>query len=449
MDLTKEIQKRSDELLDELIAFCRIPSISSNKEGIDDAVKFIDTAAKQRGIVPEHLESPANPMVYFHHQGSGKSPKTLLYYCHYDVVPVGDRSLWSSEPFGGAVIDGKVYCRGVSDHKGSMLARLQAIGIVQELLGELPVSVKMIAEGEEELGSPYLEQVVEQNLDKIEADACFYSGWYRNEFDQVRVNGGSRGSVSVELSCEVAEKDLHGAFATLVPDPAIRLAAAVGTIVDSHMTCKLPGFYDSLSSITPSDRAALNRIPFEWETFKRELGIHKTVDLEDKMQILERHVFYPTVGIAEFAKSGKRGVVPAWARVDMSFRLAPGMDPRALVPTIEQHLAANGISGVKVRASGRMGMPSRIPVDHWLLKAVVQSGRRVFGYDPVVYPVSSGSGPRYIFNHKGIPTIANIGPGYAGSNDHAPNENVRVADYLKCVEHETDILMHGLSSEDS
>lgn len=443
-ELRAEVAKRGDRFLEELIAFCQIPSVTGDAGAVRRAADFLHTAMRRRGLTSRDLEVPGSPMVYMERRSAVPGAKTLLYYNHYDVKSDEPRDAWRFEPFGGTLHDGKLYCRGASDHKGSLLARVQAVGLVAELRGDLPVTVKMIAEAEEEIGSPHLDAVVEKHLDLLRADGCLYSGGTFNEFDQPQLDAGSRGGLTVELRCEMGESNIHGQFAPLVPDPAVRLTAAIQALVDGDMTCKLPGFYEGLDRITDADRRELARIPFDWAVFKQQFRVRRGVAATDPVALVTRFAFWPPVTIATFEKSGGRGVVPAWAVARLSFRLIPGQEGGRIVGQVSEHLARHGFDDVAVRAVGKIGRPAKVPVDHWLVTAARRSAERVYGQDPVVWPLQGGSGPRYVFVERGIPVVSNMGSGYAGSNDHAPDENIRVADYLKCVEHEADLLLAGL-----
>jgi acetylornithine deacetylase/succinyl-diaminopimelate desuccinylase-like protein len=444
IDLEAEVARRGDAFLDELIAFCRIPSVTGEAAAVRRAADFLHAAMRRRGLECRDLEVPGSPMVYMERRSAAPDAKTLLYYNHYDVRSDEPREAWHFDPFGGTLHEGKLYCRGASDHKGSLIARVQAVGLVAELRGDVPVTVKMIAEAEEEIGSPHLDTVVEKHLALLRADGCLYSGGTFNEFDQPQLDAGSRGGLTVELRCEMGEANIHGQFAPLVPDPAVRLTAAIHSLVGGDMTCHLPGFYDGLTRITEADRRELARIPFDWSVFREQFKVRRGVAGTDPLALVTRFAFWPPVTIATFEKSGQRGVVPAWAAATLSFRLIPGQEAERVVAQVSAHLAEHGFDDVVVRSVGKMGRPAKVPVDHWLVIAARRSAERVYGQDPVVWPLQGGSGPRYVFVERGIPVVANMGSGYAGSNDHAPDENIRVADYLKCVEHEADLLLAGL-----
>ena len=213
-------------------------------------------------VLPKEGGGPsAQPVVFA--ELRGKSAKTLLFYNHYDVQPPEPLELWTSPPFEPALRDGKLYGRGVSDNKGNIASRLAALKAWREVRGELPCSLKFCIEGDEEIGSPQMEEFVEEHRELLSADACVWEGGGVTWDGPPMVTLGVKGLLYVELTCETINRDAHSSYGTVLPNAAWRLAWALSTIKAQDERVQIEGFYDDVRAPTPEERAAIEAMPQE------------------------------------------------------------------------------------------------------------------------------------------------------------------------------------------
>lgn len=340
-----------------------------------------------------------------------------------------------------AMVEGKIIGRGVSDHKGSFVSRLQAI---EALLaqGPLPVTVKFLLEGDEEVGSPDLWDIVTRNKDLLRADACLYPGWYKDEQERPMMNAGSRGSMVVELVARGANRNLHGRHAPLTPNPLWRLNRLFSTLVDERDEVLIEGFYDDVEIPTEADIEALVRIPFDGELVRRDWNISSFVAGVDGLEALKRLVFHPVCSLRAVTTDGSpTQAVPSVGRALLSFAMVPKQRPEDILQKLKVHVKAKGFEDLEVIGKRVIGRPARVPMTERIVLVVTEAARAVYDREPIVMPLSSGSGPRYVFiEGLGAPIVADAGVSYSGSNDHAVNENIRVKDYLEGVLHAAEII---------
>lgn len=439
------IEASKDRFMDELREIVRQPSISAQDVGVKECAQLIAKALEKRGFQVRLLHAGGQPAVYA--ELKGKSSKKLLFYNHYDVQPPEPLEAWDSPPFAAEIKEGRIYARGVSDHKGSMMARIHAIDAILATEGELPCTVKFIIDGEEESGSPSLKPIVEQNLDLLKADAALYAGGAKDEKDRPTVRCGHKGMCYVQLTAKGANQDLHSRWATIVPNPAWRLLRALATLKSQREEVLIEGFYDDVDPITPEDEEAMRKMPFATDVMKQNWGLISLLKNVDGLDALKTFLFTPTCNIAGFTSGygGKGGktVLPCTASAKLDMRLIPHQRPHDIYEKVKRHLAKHGFSDVQVDLLWA-AEPARTPLHEHIVRLVVDSTRRIYGQEPLVSPLWGGSAPRYLLSDKrflGIPTVADTGVSNADSRHHGPNENLRISDYFQNVEHMADVIM--------
>ena len=352
---------------------------------------------------------------------------------------------WVSPPFQPAVRDGKFFARGAMDDKGHLACRLAAIDAVQEVYGALPCSVKFLVEGEEEIASPNLEQVVRENRESLAADLCLW------EFGEVGGDGvsmqylGFRGILYVELSLQALAQDCHsGIWGTLLPNAAWRLTWALSRLKAMDETITIPGFYQKVVPPSDLDMELMSRLPVITDAQRSAMGAGDLVfQASSAADFHRRAVLSPSCTIcgisAGYQGSGQKTIVPARASAKVDFRLVPDQTPQEILDKLRRHLDAEGFQDIAIACIGMIN-PSRTPVDHPYVKMVVESARDIYGQPQRVYPMSGGSGPADIFRRLlGVPVLT-AGVGYLGSNIHAPNEHIRLADFSNGVRHTARII---------
>ena len=404
------VRAREREYVDELKTLIRQPTVSAQGMGIPETARIVLDRAKTRGgIAAEALTVDGGPPTIVGETGRGE--RTLLVYNHYDVQPPDPLDEWETPPFEPAERDGYVYGRGVSDNKGNLLARLQAIEAYRATLGELPLRVRVLYEGEEESGSAHLAAFVARYGDRLRADGCIWEAGYKDAAGRPTISCGLKGIAYVELRARGAAKDAHSSLGTIVPNAAWRLVWALATLKSSDDQITIDGFMDLV----------------------RIHGIKSFVRGLTGAALKEKHFYEPTCTIcgivSGYTGAGSKTVLPAVASAKIDFRLVPDLTPEKVTTLLRAHLDRRGFADIEVVA-GHGEPPSRWPTDSVAVKAAVVACRSAYQTEPVVYPLLAGSGPMaQVCDALEIP-VAGFGSGNAASANHAPNENIAIADYI-------------------
>jgi acetylornithine deacetylase/succinyl-diaminopimelate desuccinylase-like protein len=440
------IKDNENRFIQELQEVARQPSISAQDVGVKVCARLFEQVLAKRGFQVQYLEAGGQPALFARRQG--KEGKALLFYNHYDVQPPEPLDLWDSPPFSAEIRNGKMFGRGVSDHKGSLMARIHAIEAIVASEGELPITIKFILDGEEESGSPTLWTILDKNRELLKADAALWSGGAKDEEDRPTLRCGNKGVCKVRLSAETANQDLHSRWAPIVQSAAWRLVNALNVLKNDQEKILIKGFYDHIEPLTPEDETALKKFPFASDILKKNFGVSSLIDSLEGTEALKRNLFGPTCNIAGMVSGytgmGSKTVLPcnAWARMDM--RLVPNQKPLDILEKVKRHLLVNGFADIKVELLST-SIPSRTSLQSHIVKQVAESVTRVYGQEPVLHPISGGVGSRYLIEAKeylGIPMVADTGVSYADSRHHSPNENIRIADYMQGVMHMADLIKH-------
>jgi acetylornithine deacetylase/succinyl-diaminopimelate desuccinylase-like protein len=436
--IDQQINERLDYWIEQLARLCAQPSVSTQNLGITECADLVATMLQEQGYVAEVMPSGGHPVVYG--EGNGRSDKTLLFYLHYDVQPPEPLELWESPPFVLTRQGEHLVARGVSDDKGHVIARLAALDAVRRALGELPCRVKFIIEGEEEIGSPNMPAFVAAHQTKLAADACIW------EFGSVDAHGaptqslGMRGICYVELVVETAVTDAHsGLGGSIFPNAAWRLTWALNSLKDQDERILIPGFYDNVVGPSARDLELLARLPDDAPIYQELYGLKGYVKgLTGGLEWQRAAVFEPTCTIcgltSGYQAQGMKTVLPARASAKVDFRLVPNQSPEEIVAKLRAHLDAQGFADVQVNYMGG-GRPAKVDPDHPFVQMAQATAVQVYGQEPVVEPIIGGSGPNYPFIHVlGLPVVS-AGIGYPGGRVHAPNENIRLADFVNGIRH--------------
>jgi acetylornithine deacetylase/succinyl-diaminopimelate desuccinylase-like protein len=441
-DIFRYIEEHQEQAIDQLIRLVRLPSVSAQGQAIRETGELIESMLKELGFRAEIVpKSSGNAVVLG--ELPGASAKTLLFYNHYDVQPAEPLELWSSPPFEATIRDGKLYGRGVSDNKGNIVARLAAIRTFQAVRGQVPVNIRFCIEGDEEIGSPAIEPFVEKYADRLGADACIWEGSGVNWQGQPQITLGVKGILYVELAAKGASRDAHSSYATVVPNPAWRLVWALASLKDADENILVDGFYDSVRPTTALELVAVEAMPSEEEHTAESLGLTGFVKGVRGLDYRLRHIFEPTCNIAGLSAGyeggGVKTVIPCQATAKLDFRLVPDQTPDEILTNLRRHLDAQGFTDIEVRSLSA-GRPARTPIDHPFVEVVREAARQAYGIEPVVSPTTAGTGPLHPFVHTlGLPT-ADCGVGYPESRIHAPDENIRLADFVRGAQHVAAIL---------
>ena len=431
-DFDAFVRAREREYIDELKVLIRQPTVSAQGIGIPETAQIVlDRTKKRGGIAAEALSVEGGPPTIVGETGRGD--RTLLIYNHYDVQPPDPLDEWDTPPFEPTERDGHLYGRGVSDNKGNLMARLQAIEAYRATMGELPLRIRVLYEGEEESGSAHLAAFVARHGERLRADGCIWEAGYKDAAGRPTISCGLKGIAYVELRVRGANKDAHSSLATIVPNPAWRLVWALATLKNDADEIAIDGFMDAVRPPTSADRALLEDLPFDEEGMLRIHGITRFVRDLHGYELKKKHFLEPTCTIcgivSGYTGAGSKTVLPAVASAKIDFRLVPDLTPEMVASLLRAHLDRRGFEDVEV-VPGHGEPPSRWPTDSAMAKAAVEACRATYQTEPVVYPLLAGSGPMaQVCDTLGIP-VAGFGSGNAASANHAPNENIAIADYI-------------------
>jgi acetylornithine deacetylase/succinyl-diaminopimelate desuccinylase-like protein len=433
-----------DEWIAELAALCAQPSISARGGEMEACAKLVVDSLRRRGLAAEILTTRGQPVVYG--EAQGRSPKTMLFYNHYDVQPPEPLDLWDSPPFELTRRGNLLFARGVSDDKGHLVCRLAALDAVLAVTGSFPVGVKFLVEGEEESGSASLEPFIADHRGRLAADACL---WEYGEVDAGEVpvlHAGMRGICYVELRARTASLDAHsGIGGSIFPNAAWRLLWALNTLKGPDERIRIPGFYDGARRATARDIELLAAIPDQCGDYLERYGLAGfLLGMTGGVELKRAQVFEPTCTICGLSSGyegpGAKTVLPAAATAKVDFRLVPDQMPADILAKLRAHLDSEGFADIQIIELGSEP-PARVDPDHPFLRLVVETARGIYEHEMLVDPMSGGSGPIHAFiEHLGVP-IATPGIGHPGARIHAPNENIRLDLFEKGIRHTARILL--------
>ncbi|MBU7011016.1 MAG: M20/M25/M40 family metallo-hydrolase [Theionarchaea archaeon] len=416
------------EALKELL---RIPSVSTIHQGIEECAEKVDQFLEEAGFSSQIIETEGHPVVFG--EKKGKSDKTLMFYDHYDVQPPEPLEEWGSPPFEPEIRDNRLYARGVADNKGNFMARLAAV----ESFDELPVTIKFVVEGEEEIGSPHLEAFVNQNKDLLAADGLIWEAGYKDAAGRPTMLLGAKGLCYVELRATGANRDLHSASAVLVENPAWAIVQVLASLKDADETILLEGFYDDIKPPEKEELELVDQIPYDGKLVKEMLGIDKfLLDMSDK-EAVSKILYGPSCNIcgilSGYTGKGSKTVLPAHAVAKVDFRLVPDQNPAKIYELLQAHLKKHGFTDIETELMGPL-WPARTSFKERFVTVVKESMDAVYDKETIVYPTMSGSGPMWLFTAVlGIPTVS-IGTGDAESRAHSPNESINLTDYSEGIQ---------------
>lgn len=428
-----------DTHLKELNDFLRIPSISSlseHKQDMQVAASWLAAAMKRINLENISIdETGGHPVVYADWLHAPGKP-TILFYGHYDVQPVDPLNLWETPPFEPTVRDNKLFARGSSDDKGQVFMHLKAIEALFALDGTLPVNVKFIIEGEEEIGSPNLPPYVEKNKEKLAADLILISDTSLYAPGKPAVCYGLRGLAGIQIDVRGAKGDLHsGLYGGGVQNAIHALAEILASFRDEYGTIQVEGFYDKVRPLSEEERQAYRDLDFDEEAIKEEVGV-KQLFGEKGYSYLEQTWARPTLEVngvfGGFSGEGIKTVLPAEAGAKITCRLVPDQDPDEIVALLKAHVEKHKPVGVDVTISEfDKGAPYITPFDHPVIQAAGRSYEHVYQV-PTAFIRGGGSIPIVAaFDQILALPVVLMGFGLTSENFHAPNEHFHLENFDK------------------
>ncbi|MHB8735742.1 MAG: dipeptidase [Terriglobales bacterium] len=429
--------------LEELKEFLRIPSISTlpqHQPDMERAAGFVRDRMIEAGLENVHLIPTAgNPLVYgewLHAEGA----PTVLCYGHYDVQPSDPLSEWKTPPFEPTVRDGKLYARGAADDKGQFYAHIKAVESLMKTRGALPVNVRFLVEGEEEVGGKGIETYVQEHPERLHCDVALVSDTALFAPDLPSIDVGLRGMVYTEVEVRGAESDLHsGLYGGAAPNPFDALARIIVGLKDEAGRIQIPGFYDAVAEPSPAEKASWGRLPFDEEVYRKHEVRASYLPGEAGYSVLERTWVRPTLEVhgmpGGFMGAGAKTVIPARAVAKISMRLVPNQKPETIKAQFEafvQKLTPHGYTA-QVRVLS-LADPVVVDAENRFIRAAVAALKDVFQAEPVF--VRSGGSIPIVALFAGVlhaPTVM-MGFGLPDDGLHAPNEKFNIENYDRGVE---------------
>ena len=422
--------RQSSRFRAELFEFLRIPSVSAQSEHDGDTRRAAEWLAEQlirAGLKAEILETPKHPIVLGEWRGAGADAPTVLIYGHYDVQPAEPLDEWTSPPFEPEIRDGKVFARGSADDKGQLFMHVKALEAALADDGDLPVNIVVLAEGEEEIGSPSLVPFVEKHKDRLAANVVVISDSAMFDEGLPSLLFSLRGLAYFELRARAAKTDLHsGAYGGAVPNPATALARVIATFHDANGRIAIDGFYDDVLDWDEKTRAQIRSLPFDETRFLTDVGASALTG-EQGWSVLERLWIRPTCEVngllSGWTGEGSKTVLPARAMAKVSFRLVPDQRPEKVHKLLEAHLKEHAPVGVEIELiQHHGGLPWKTEVGGKYLEAAASALEEAFGTRPVLQG-EGGTIPIVVEFERilGAPALM-VGFALPGANMHAPDE---------------------------
>jgi acetylornithine deacetylase/succinyl-diaminopimelate desuccinylase-like protein len=429
------LRANRDRILSRLVEFASIPSVSTDPAhaaDVDRAARWVAAETAAAGpFAMRTFPTAGNPVVYGEWLGApGK--RTVLVYGHYDVQPPDPLEKWHSPPWTPTVRDGRLYARGVSDDKGPMLIPIAVAEAFFATAGGLPVNVKFMFEGEEEIGSRHLDAFVQQHKELLAADVVLSADGAMWRADEPSLTVASRGLCGLELTLTAAAKDLHsGRHGGGVANPLHAMAALIASLHEPDGRVAVAGFYDEVRELSADERAALAALPYDERAYLAQVGAPSAFG-EPGYTTLERQWTRPTVEVngmwGGYQGPGQKTVIPGEAHAKITCRLVPDQNPDDVAARVRRHLEARVPPGTRLSASlaDHGSRATQVTRDHFALKAADAALQATYGVRPLVVRMGGTVPISELFQrHMGLDTIF-FSFSTADEDFHAPNEFFRV-----------------------
>ncbi len=423
---------------DELFEFLRIPSVSTlpeHKQDIERAADYSRQQLLQAGLESvEMIKGDGHPLVYGESAPVPGKP-TILLYGHYDVQPVDPIDEWLSPPFEPTLRNGQVYARGASDDKGQVLANIKALEVLRQAHGHLPVNVKCLIEGEEEVGGEIVSAFVASNPERLAADAALVSDTAMHMPDTPTLCTGLRGMVYTEWVAQGAAHDLHsGLYGGVAPNAVFGLVELLAKCKDASGRVQIPGFYDDVEAPSVAEKLSWDRLAFDEDSYRRHEVGASILTGEPGYSVFERIGARPTFEVhgipGGFMGPGAKTVIPASAAAKVSARLVPNQDPDRILQLMQDFVVQNRPPGIEVDVRLIHTAPACLAAtDHPIIQAAAEALEQTWGRE-TVFIRSGGSIPVVgdFQQHLGIPTVL-MGYGLPDDALHAPNEKFSLRNF--------------------
>jgi acetylornithine deacetylase/succinyl-diaminopimelate desuccinylase-like protein len=429
------LEANRDRILARLVEFATIPSVSTDPghaRDVERAARWVAAEVEVAGpFAVRVFPTPGNPVVYGEWLGAAGKP-TVLVYGHYDVQPPDPVDQWRSPPWTPTVRDGRLYARGVSDDKGPMLIPIAVAEAYFGASGSLPVNLKFVFEGEEEVGSRHLEAFVREHAQLLQADFVISADGAMWRASEPSLTVASRGLCGLELTLTAATKDLHsGRHGGGVANPLHAMAALIASLHDARGRVRVAGFYDQVRELSSAERAAIAALPYDEAAYLAQVGAPAGFG-EPGYSTLERQWTRPTLEVngmwGGYQGPGQKTVIPSRAHAKITCRLVSDQDPGAILARVTSHLETRVPPGTRLAVSvaDYGSRAAQIPADHVALKAAATALEATYGAPPLFVRMGGTVPIADLFQrHLGLETVF-FSFSTADEDFHAPNEFFRI-----------------------
>ncbi len=433
------LKSNLDNYLEEFKDYLRIPSIStlvSYKVGMTQCAEFVSRKLKDAGMTRvEIFPTAGHPIIYGEWLGKPGKP-TVLIYGHYDVQPVDPLNLWNSPPFEPVIKDGKIWARGANDNKGQNYVHIKSVEAFFKTLGEPPVNIKFLFEGEEEIGSTNLGPFLKEKQELLKCDAVLISDTSMYAEGVPTITYGLRGLLYMEVEVTAADRDLHsGSFGGAVANPINELAKIISKLHDKNGKVTIPNFYKNVLKLSKEEKENFRQLKLSDKEYAKDLGV-KELHGEKGFTTLERLWTRPTLDcngiIGGFTEKGAKTVLPSKAMAKISMRLVPKQEPLKLAKEFTKHIKALSPKSVKVEVRTiHYGHPVIVPLGSKALVAGANAAAKAFGKE-TVFTREGGSIPIVVDFMRLLKAPAVLmGLGLDSDNIHSPNEHFLLENFEK------------------
>jgi acetylornithine deacetylase/succinyl-diaminopimelate desuccinylase-like protein len=435
-----ELSKNEAHHVEELLDLLRIPSISSlpaHAAAVQEAAEWVAARMRRAGIEKvEILPTGGHPVVYGEWLHAPDAP-TVLVYGHFDTQPVDPLELWTHPPFEPTIEGDRIYARGASDDKGSMFATILATEALLQAEGKLPINVKFLFEGQEEIGSPQLPEFMAAQQDRYACDMAVSADGGQWAEDQPELTLATRGLCALQVDVTGPAVDMHsGIYGGTVQNPLHALAAILAELHDDQGRITVPGFYDSVHVLSAEEKAAVDLVPFELEAYRSRLGVSELFG-EGKYSTHERAWVRPTLEIngmwGGFTDAGMKTVLPSKGHAKITCRLVPNQEPAQIAQLVADHIRRVAPPGVTVDVTvfQNAAMPYVVAAEHPGNQAAHAVLEELYGKAPY-YTRTGGSVPLYTLfrENLGVSTVT-FGFGLPDEQIHSPNEFWRLSSFRR------------------
>jgi acetylornithine deacetylase/succinyl-diaminopimelate desuccinylase-like protein len=436
------IREHHQQHLGELFQLLRFPSVSTSPAHNADVARCSQMLAEHLRALGlktvEILPTGGHPVVYAEWLEIPGAP-TILIYGHYDVQPPEPLEQWQTPPFEPNIRGGRIYARGVADDKGQFFVYFKAIEAYLKLYGKLPVNLKLLIEGEEEIGSRNMHAFVEQQAERLKADAILISDTSMLAPGLPTICYGTRGLAAVQIDLQGAAIDTHsGLYGGMIANPLQVLAEILAALKDRQGRILIPGFYEDVAALEPAEKLQFEALPLDLEDLKAEIGVREFFG-EPGFSPIERQLVRPTLEIngmiGGFTSEGIKTIIPAHTTAKITMRLVPYQDPEKILQAFKDYVHRVTPSTVTLTLTGEShGKPYLTPLNHPIMPFIAAALKKVFVHEPVFVRDGGTIGVVSTFAEVLHAPVVFVGLSHPNENAHAPNENLPVEAFYTGIE---------------